>query len=199
MRGGERRPKCPSGVQGRAGKRPGDENAEGNREADAKAGDGAKRAFFIDGGGEYCKHEEESGYGFESHACPPRKIAGQFRCAQDDGTPGLFGNHGLQQKRSGSRAGKLRGPIQYGVHGVQTLGDPEADGDRGIEMSAGNVAERGNHDADGEAVGEGDAEKTEAARAVKILIRANRAGVEKNQRKRSEEFCDQFLRRAVDR
>ena len=66
-------------------------------------------------------------------------------------------------------------------------------------MSAGNVAERGNHDADGEAVGEGDAEKTEAARAVKILIRANRAGAEKNQRKRSEEFCDQFLRCAVHR
>ena len=66
-------------------------------------------------------------------------------------------------------------------------------------MSAGDVAERGNHDADGEAVSEGDAEKTEAARAVQILIGANRASAEKNQRKRSQEFRDQLLRCAVHR
>ncbi len=67
-------------------------------------------------------------------------------------------------------------------------------------MSAGNMAERGNHDGDSEAVRESDAEKAEsAARTVQILIRADRAGAEKNQREGSQEFRDQLLRHAVHR
>ena len=64
-------------------------------------------------------------------------------------------------------------------------------------MSAGDVAERRNHDADRQAVSERDAEKTEAARAMQILIRTDRARAEENQRKRSQEFRDQLLRCAV--
>src|SRR5260370_30724 len=64
-------------------------------------------------------------------------------------------------------------------------------------MSAGDGAERGSHDGDGETVGEGDAEKAEAAGAMQILVRADRARAEKNKRKRPEEFRDQFLRCAV--
>src|SRR5205814_8998727 len=126
------------------------------------------------------ENKEESGYGFESHACPTRKIAGQLRGSQGDGTPGFFGNDRLQKKCRGRCPGELRGPVEDGVHGVHALGDPEADGHGGIEMSAGDVAERGNHDADGEAVSEDDAEKAEAARAVQILVGANRASAEKN-------------------
>ncbi len=197
MRRCQRRSKRPRGVQGSSSERAGDEDAEGDRQADAKAGDRTKRAFFIDSSGEDGQNEEESGYGFESHACPARKIPGQLRCAQGDGTPGLFGNDGPQQKCGGSRAGELRGPIEDGVHGVHALGDPEADGHGGIEMSAGDVAEGGNHDRNGESVGEGDAEKAEATNAMQILIGADGACAEENQGKRSQEFRDQLLRCAV--
>src|SRR5258708_16149666 len=64
-------------------------------------------------------------------------------------------------------------------------------------MSAGDVPKRGNHDAEGQTMRQGNAEKTEAAHAVQILIRADRARAEENQRKGSEEFRDQFLRCAV--
>ena len=40
-------------------------------------------------------------------------------------------------------------------------------------MSAGDVPERGNHDADGETVGQRDTQETESPRAVQILIRAD--------------------------
>jgi hypothetical protein len=59
------------------------------------------------------------------------------------------------------------------------------------------VAKRGNHDGDSEAVRESDAEKAEAASAVHVLVRADCSGAEENQRKRTEEFRDQFLRCAI--
>jgi len=46
-------------------------------------------------------------------------------------------------------------------------------------------------------VGKRNAKKAEAARAVQILIRADGAGTEKNQRKGSQEFRNQLLRHAV--
>src|SRR5260370_35879704 len=82
---------------------------------------------------------------------------------------------------------------------ANALGDQKADGHGRIEMSAGDVAERGNHNADGQTMGQRDAEETEAAGAVQVLVRADRAGAKKNQRKRAEKFRDQLLRWAVHR
>ena len=59
------------------------------------------------------------------------------------------------------------------------------------------MSQRGDHDGDGETVGQRNAQETEAARAMQILIRADRARPEENQRKRSEELRDQFLRCSV--
>jgi hypothetical protein len=55
-------------------------------------------------------------------------------------------------------------------------------------VTAGNVAERGNHDGDGEAVRESNAEKTDSARAVQVLIGAGRTGAEENQGEGSDKF-----------
>jgi len=62
-------------------------------------------------------------------------------------------------------------------------------------MSARNVAKRGNHDGDSEAVRESDAEKAEAASAVHVLVRADCSGAEENQRQNvprnsAINFCD---------
>src|SRR6266849_1168499 len=192
VRGSKRRHEGACRIQSGTGKRAGDENAERNREANAKTGDGTKRAFFIDGGGEHSEYKKKGCHTFKRDAGPNRKIASELRRAQSDGAPGLVGNDGLQQKCGSGRTSKLRGPVENGVHGAHALGDPEADGHSGIKMSAGDVTHRGNHNADGQTVGEGDAEKSEAAGAVQILIRADRACAEKNQRKRSEELRDQL-------
>ena len=65
-------------------------------------------------------------------------------------------------------------------------------------MAAGDVAERGNHDGDGEAVSSGDAEKADA-RSVpwRILVGADGARAEKNQSERADEFGGEFLRSVV--
>ena len=188
---------CARRVQGGAGERTGNQDAECDRQADAKAGDGFESTFLIDGRSENDEHQEKSCNAFESHRRPAGKIARKLRNAKGNGAPGLFRDDYLQEKRGSGGAGDLRDPIQNGIDRVHAFGNPEADGDGGIEVSAGNVAEGGNHDGDGEAVREGDAEKTESACAVQVLIGADRAGAEENQREGSDEFGDQFLPCAV--
>ena len=64
-------------------------------------------------------------------------------------------------------------------------------------MAAGNVAKRGDHDANGKTMRERDAEKAKTARAAQVLIRADGAGAKENQGKRAEKFRDKLLREAV--
>src|SRR5712691_3721965 len=180
VRRGQRRPKGPRGVQSGSGERPGNEDAEGDGQADAKAGDGAKRALFIDGCGEDRQHKKKCRDTFQSYACPNRKISSELWSSESDGAPGLFGDYGFQQERGSRRAHQLRGPVEERFNRANALGNPEADGYGRIEMAAGNVAETGNHDGEGEAVRECNAKKAEAACAVQILIGANRAGAEEN-------------------
>src|SRR6266851_2717997 len=68
MRRSQRRPKGAGGVQSGTRERPGNEKAERNRQADAKAGDGAKRAFFIDGRSEEGEHKKKGCHAFKSYA-----------------------------------------------------------------------------------------------------------------------------------
>ena len=91
----------------------------------------------------------------------------------------------------------MSGPVQQSFGRVDALGDPDADGHRWVKMAAGNVAKGGNHDAEGEAVRERNAEKAEAAGAAQILVRADGAGSKENQGKRADEFRDEFLRHAI--
>ena len=68
-------------------------------------------------------------------------------------------------------------------------------------MSAGNVANRGNHDADREPVRDRDAEQADASSVcgVKILVRANRARADEGQRESANKFRKHFLRQTVQR
>src|SRR5260370_30726063 len=81
VRGGQRRPEGACRIQSGTGKRAGDENAERNREANAKTGDGAKRALFFHCGGENGKDEQESSYSFKSDRGANREIASELRRA----------------------------------------------------------------------------------------------------------------------
>src|SRR5438874_1679775 len=143
------------------------------------------------------QHEKEGGHSFEGHAGSNRKVARQFGSAEGNSAPGVIGNGGLEDEGRNDSAHELRRPIQEGFDGVQPLGDPNADGHGGIEMSAGNVAHCGDHEADGEAVREGDGEEADAAGAAQILSGANRAGAKENQGKGADKFRDEFLRKTV--
>src|SRR5438046_2905353 len=114
-----------------------------------------------------------------------------------DGAPGAISNDRLSEESCNDAAQELRGPVQESFDGVDALGDPNADGDRGIVMAAGDVAHCRNHNADREAVRERDAEKAQAAGAVQVLIRADGAGAKENQGKCADEFRYEFLRNAV--
>src|SRR4029077_6957746 len=93
-----------------------------------------------------------------------------------------FRDDRLQKKGGGRGTGQLRQPIEESFDRADALGDPDADGHSRIEVPTGNVAESGNHDGEGQAVGERDAKETEStARAMQVLIRANRAGAKKDQ------------------
>ena len=54
-------------------------------------------------------------------------------------------------------------------------------------MTAGNVAHRGNHDANRQAMGQRDSQKAGAASAVEILIGADRAGAEERRGESNKE------------
>ena len=90
-------------------------------------------------------------------------------------------------------------PVEDGLSGAEATADPEADGDGGIEVAAGNVSDGGDHDADGEAVGEGEAEDGDATLAggAEVLVGAEGARREEDDGESAEEFCEQFLGEAV--
>jgi len=91
----------------------------------------------------------------------------------------------------------LGGPIEKYFHSADALGDPEADAHGGIEVAAGNVAQGGNHDGDGQSMGKGDAKKADAAGTLQVAIRANGAGAEENESEGAEKFGSKFLEGGV--
>src|SRR5258708_26336648 len=94
----ERGPERPRGVQSPTRERTGDEDAKRNRQANAETGDGAKRASFINGGGEDGKHEEERRYALKSHTPPARKIPRPVPRTQSHSAPSPFGHDRPQPK-----------------------------------------------------------------------------------------------------
>ena len=64
-------------------------------------------------------------------------------------------------------------------------------------MAAGDMAERANHDGDGESVSHSDAEKSERVRCVGIPVHADGAFAKKDQSKRADELSRELLRKVV--
>ncbi len=89
--------------------------------------------------------------------------------------------------------------VEQGLHGAEAAADPEAHGDGGIQVTAGDVSDGGDHDADGEAVGQCEAEDGDAALTggAQILVGAEGACGEENHGEGAEEFSEQFLGQAV--
>jgi hypothetical protein len=57
----------------------------------------------------------------------------------------------------------LRDPVEQGIESGCLARHPEADGDCGIEVAAGNVPERADHDRDRQTESERDSQKAQAA------------------------------------
>src|SRR5271163_594149 len=150
------------GIEGAACERTGDHDAQHDADADGETGYGAERGgAFVDGGGKDRENEEESRDAFENHAVETREVVREHGGAESDGVPSFLWDDRFEEKCGGCGSGELRGPVGYRVESVQALGDPEADGDGGIEMAAGDMAEGANHDGHGKAVRQGDAEEAE--------------------------------------
>src|SRR5262249_39991074 len=127
----------------------GDEDAKSNAETNAEAGDGLEGSAFVDGGGENSEHEEEGSNGFEGHSRDARKVTGKLGSADGDGAPNIIGDDGFQEECRSDRAEDLSNPVEEDVDRAEPLGDPETDSNGGIEMTARDVAQSGNHDGDG--------------------------------------------------
>src|SRR6202171_4978924 len=143
---GEGRAESAGRVHGGAGEWADDEDAESHGEADTEARDGAEGAAVVDRGGEKDQDEEERSDGFQDHGGESGEVAKKRWGAESYGVPGFVGDDGSKQERSRDAAEHLRGPVEEGIEGANAFGDPEADGDGGIEVSARDVAKCGNHD-----------------------------------------------------
>ena len=115
------------------------------------------------------------------------------------GTPWRVGNDRGDEVSGGDGAEDLNDPVEQGERGAEAFGDPETDGDGWIEMAAGDVGQRGDHDADGEAVGQREAQRGDGALAcgAQEFIGADRAHREKNYGEGADEFSEEFLGQAV--
>ena len=151
-------------VYGRAGERAAEQNVHGDGQADGEAGDFVERAFGVYAVAKTTKTRKNVMTPSSSIACRRVKSgASAGVMAPRLRAPDGVGDDGGEQVGCGGGAEKLRDPVKEGLDGAEAFGDPEADGDGGIEMATGNVADGGDHDGDGEAVGEGEAEEGDAA------------------------------------
>jgi len=196
---GERGAEGAGRVHGAACEGGGEEHIHGDGEADGEAGDFVEGALGIDGGGEENEDKEESGGGFERHAVHAREIGGEFGSAETHGAPNGVGDDGDEKIGGGGGAEELRDPVEEGLQGGQAFGDPEADGDGGVQMAARNVGDGGDHDAEGEAVSGGDGEEADAGLAggAEVLVSADGADTDENQSEGADEFRAELLRQAV--
>ena len=150
-------------------------------------------------GREENEDQEECHDAFEQHRVPAGEIGGESR---SDGAERIglqrIGDDDGEQVRGDDGPEKLRDPVEEALDGAEALRHPEADRDGGIQVAAGNVSDRGDHNGDGEAVGDGDAKKRDApCRWSGDIGRRRSASAKENQRESPEEFSEQFLGQAV--
>src|ERR1700722_1144416 len=189
------------GIQRRVGERVAEEGIHGNREADAEAGNFVEGAFDVDHGGEEDEDEEEGHDAFEQHGVQAGEIEreGGIDGGHRFGTPRGIGDDGGDEVGGGDGAEDLHDPVEQGERGAEAFGDPETDGDGRIEMAAGDVGQRGDHDADGDSVGQREAEGGDGALAggAQKFVGADRAHREKNYGEGADEFSEELLGQAV--
>lgn len=167
------------GIHGRAGDRPGkhgfqsDDRADGNSRGDA---------FFFRAGGdvEDDEHEKEGEDEFEDERLHGR--TGR-QCRAEE----FVRRKKKAQQAAGQKGpGKLADDVGQNERAFETLRCPKADGDSGIQMRAGDVAEGIDHGEDNQAEGQSDADVGDCALAG--LIDDDCASPGKDEGERAEEF-----------
>jgi len=182
------RPEGARRVHRRAREGPPEQHVDRDREPDRQAGDRFERAAGIGGARKHDPHEEERHNGLEPE-CLPRAdaVAGCGYAEVDRG----FGERRRDQPADGARcsggAGELCAPIGGRDRGLDTPRDEEAEGDRRIEVTAGDVAERGDHHADREPVRDRDPDQRRVADGLRG---DGRAGADEDERERTDELGD---------
>lgn len=178
------------GVHGASSERAGKENVHGDGEADGEAGDFVECAFGVGSGGEDDPDEKKRSRCLESHPVHAREIGREVGCAKPRGTPNGFRQNGNDQVGGCGCAKELSDPVEQGLHGADPLRYPETDGDGRVQVAAGNVTNRGDHDGDGEPVGGGDGKQSHAALTggAKVLIGADGSDADENQSECADEL-----------
>src|SRR5581483_9609386 len=139
----------PGGVDGGPRERAEAEDVEGDREADREAGDRLERPALVGRRREDDPDEEEgadrladeAGAGPDDRVRQPRRAEVRWRDRLRRVDP-------PEQERCDDRAAELDDPVPDGEHRVHALRDEEAERDRGVEVAAGDVADRRDHDRD---------------------------------------------------
>src|SRR5258707_15856506 len=103
--GGGGRARGESGIHGGASEGADEQEAEGDGQADAEAGDRAEGAALVDRGGEDHEDQEERGDGFKDHGREAGKKARQAPGGGGPGTPRNFGGGGAGARRGEDGAG----------------------------------------------------------------------------------------------
>ncbi len=152
--GGERGTERAGGIESPAGKRSNDDypntilkpmaNPATAREGEERSSTAVAKNV---------EDEKKGSDAFEEHAVQAREIVREHGRAESDGVPGVLRDDGFEEKRGGGGSRELGDPIGNRVERVQALGDPEADGDGGVEMASGDMAEGRNHNGHGQAMG----------------------------------------------
>src|SRR5258707_14538849 len=106
--GGGGRARGESGIHGGASEGADEQEAEGDGQADAEAGDRAEGAALVDRGGEDHEDQEERGDGFKDHGREAGKKTEQAPRAAGHRTAGIFGGEGREEESRGEDAGGQR-------------------------------------------------------------------------------------------
>src|SRR5262249_31306138 len=181
-----------SRVESSAGERSSDHNAERNDQTNAEACERTRRVSLVDGGGEDREDEEKGCDRFQDEAGKNGEVTRECRGTEINGVPDFVREYCAKEVRGNDATDELSDPIRDGFHRCDSFGDPKADSDSRIEMTAGDVAECGNHECDSEAVCDGDREKTDTC-PMQELIGANRACAKENQRECADKLSCELL------
>jgi hypothetical protein len=199
--GDDGRAESAGGIQGGVSERIAEQGVHGDCEADAEAGNFVEGSPNVDHRREKNKDEEKRHDAFQEHGMEARKIRRERGIDRGHGfgTPCGVGNDCREKIGGGNCTEQLRGPVENCQGGSETFGDPETDGDCGIQVAARDVRDGGDHHADGDPVDKRDAEYGYCALTVgaQIFVGADCAHREEHNREAADEFREKSLGQGV--
>ena len=196
------------GIHGSAGKWSAGEVAGENGEAggesrwSAEAAEALRRSgvgvLAGNGGGEN-EYQNEGEEKFEKNSLRARDIRAEIGSAERDGAPDWAGDERGERPRGEDCGEELHNAVKNGRDGADGSRDPGAEGDGGIEVSAGDCVQGGDEDGEGEAAGESDAERAKRGLGdgAEGGVSTNGACGEQDEKEGADEFGAEPLPDAV--